>query len=287
MEYLKYGLLNGDIIHINDVPSGLACNCLCPNCKSQLIARKGQKKPYHFAHYKLADCNHGTESALHLMAKNIIAQTKKLFVPYVPKDVYDSSNMGEIVVFESSTLEKQISDTVRSDVLLYTGNTFLNVEIKVTHEVDMKKRVELFNLGIPTIEINLSDIKSDFTSKIIEERLINGKYTELIFSPKAKDIFSMLVLGEWKTVYNNDYVKDCPISRKRAYFFDYDNKGGSCECHECYMFSAYKGGDNLLCMGILDELNFNDIEKILSSEKEENHIRHVKLLMTDGRIIER
>ena len=104
MEYLKYGLLNDELVHINEVASGLECNCICPFCKSQLIAKKGQKKTYHFAHYRLADCNHGTETALHIMAKNLVAQTKKLWVPFIPQNVYDDSENGKVVCFEKAEI---------------------------------------------------------------------------------------------------------------------------------------------------------------------------------------
>ena len=124
----------------------------------------------HFAHYKLADCNHGTETALHLMAKNILGQTRKIFVPYVPKTEYDFSNRGIVFTFEKAILEKQLSNRVRGDVVLYSGESLINVEIKVTHEIDSYKAIELFNLGIPTIEVDLSDIKSNFTPESIEQR---------------------------------------------------------------------------------------------------------------------
>ena len=89
MRELEYGLLGDKLVHIDDVEQGLACNCICPHCKSQLVAKKGNQKINHFAHYNLADCNRGGETALHTLAKNIIAQTRKVFVPYVPKTEYD------------------------------------------------------------------------------------------------------------------------------------------------------------------------------------------------------
>lgn len=165
MEKLEYGLLDGKLVHINEVEKGLVCNCLCPHCKSQLVAKKGEHNKQHFAHYKLADCNHGTETALHLMAKSIIEQTGKIFVPYIPRNEYDFDKCGKVYVFEKAVLEKQLSDSVRGDVVLYTEKGYLNVEIKVTHEVDIKKRIELFNFGIPTIEVDLSDIKTSFLQR--------------------------------------------------------------------------------------------------------------------------
>lgn len=292
MNELKYGLLGDRLVNIEEVESGLACNCLCPYCGAPLIARKGSRRAKHFAHYRLADCNHGTETALHLMAKNIVAQTRKVFVPYIPKTEYDFSQQGRVITFEKAELEKALSSNMRGDVILYSGNSCLNIEIKVTHGVDINKTVELFNLGIPTIELDLRDIKSNFTPEMIEERLLTDTHIRLINSPKGKEVFAKLILGEWKEIYvtsNGTYVKDCPISRKKAYFTDHYGKGGSCECHECDAYLKQPGhfDSKLLCYGCLDGIDFSKIEKILQLEKEENHICSVKLLMADGSVVER
>ena len=98
------------------------------------------------------------------------------------------------------------------------------------------------------------------------------------------------MLGEWKKMYNDArlYVEDCPITRKRAYFLGYTRRGGSTSCHECYGGSEFNQFEERgLCRGVLGNLNFDGIEKILSMEKEENHLRYVKILMADGSIFEK
>ena len=296
MEELKYALLGDTLVSIDEVESGLACNCVCPHCKAALIAKKGAKRVKHFAHYRLADCNHGSETALHLMAKNIIAETCKIFVPYFPKTEYDSLQKGKVVTFDKAAIEETLSSSIRGDVILYSGSSYLNVEVKVTHEVDLDKTIELFNLGIPTIEVDLRDIKSDFTPEIVAERLLTNTHIQLINSPKCKEVFARLILGEWKKTTNNSngtHVKDCPLSRKNAYFTDYSRKGGKTQCHECNAFLRYGNAHSVfdeamfLCYGCLDSVDFSRIDKILHLKKEENHIRSVKLQMTDGSIVER
>ena len=288
MEKLKYGLRGDELIHIDDVENGLACNCLCPYCKTQLIAKKGDERVRHFAHYKVVDCNRGGETALHLMAKSIVEQTRKVYVPLVPKTEYDFLKRGIPLEFERAVLEEKLSDAIRGDVVLYQGKNMLNVEIKVTHEVDLKKCIELFNLEIPTIEVDLSDIKSNFTSNMIKELLLNGEKTKLISSPRNKAIYAKYILGEWKKVYNAKYVKDCPCSRDIAYFVDYNGKGGRSQCHECDSYRLYdENGEKFLCLEWLGDIDFGKIEKILYLEKEGVHIREVRLLMNDGSVIER
>lgn len=38
-----YALRNNELIYIEDVESGLSCNCVCPACNGKLIAKKGEK----------------------------------------------------------------------------------------------------------------------------------------------------------------------------------------------------------------------------------------------------
>ena len=42
---------DGRLLHIDDVPSGLACDCICPGCSRPLVAKKGRLQAHHFAHH--------------------------------------------------------------------------------------------------------------------------------------------------------------------------------------------------------------------------------------------
>ena len=79
---LIYALKDGNIVSIDDVPSGKECGCVCPACGDELIARKGQKRMHHFAHRSNEDCEYGYESSLHLAAKTFFrVQRKWSFLP--------------------------------------------------------------------------------------------------------------------------------------------------------------------------------------------------------------
>ena len=172
MQLLKYGLKDGKLIHINDVSNGLSCGCTCPSCGGVLEAHQGQKNQYHFKHYNVKDCNHGSESALHIMAKNIIANSRLVYVPNIPVKKYNSSSKGDIYIYNKSYIEKVITSDLRCDVLLenivstwYCREPFrkyepniLNVEIAVTHKADSEKISKLYNENLETIEIDLSDL---------------------------------------------------------------------------------------------------------------------------------
>lgn len=41
----------GKMVHVDDVPRGLACGCVCPYCREKLLARHGDIKEHGFAHH--------------------------------------------------------------------------------------------------------------------------------------------------------------------------------------------------------------------------------------------
>src|SRR5690349_237693 len=69
-----------------DVESGLACGCICPGCEAPLIAKKGDKVVWHFAHEGAA-CDNGAETAIHRMAKQILAEERTVALPAVDVSV--------------------------------------------------------------------------------------------------------------------------------------------------------------------------------------------------------
>lgn len=80
---LPYGLRDGQLQHISQVATGLACGCTCPGCGALLVARNtaGNVKVAHFAHYKAEECSTGLQTALHYAAKDIIARHQQLRLP--------------------------------------------------------------------------------------------------------------------------------------------------------------------------------------------------------------
>src|SRR3546814_18564190 len=78
---------DGTIAHISEVVSGLACQCICPGCGADLVARKGDHKEHHFGHRSTAECAHALESALHKLAKEVLHDRKEILLPEVGADL--------------------------------------------------------------------------------------------------------------------------------------------------------------------------------------------------------
>ena len=94
---LTVAVRNGVAIKIEDVESGLKCGCVCPACGETLVAKKGKKMMHHFAHHAGHNCEYGYESSLHLAAKEILLQAKRMTLPAVYVPFPDSYKKDELV----------------------------------------------------------------------------------------------------------------------------------------------------------------------------------------------
>jgi hypothetical protein len=64
---------DGHLLHISEVAAGLTEGCRCPVCGTAAVARKGQIKRHHFAHYPGANCS--AESVLHEVGKRLLCDS--------------------------------------------------------------------------------------------------------------------------------------------------------------------------------------------------------------------
>lgn len=98
MDSLTHALdSKGNLVFVDDVATGLACDCICPCCKGKLLAKnKGEINSHHFAHAFGPECEGARESMLHLLAKekvrnafldleNKVFNLQFEFISYCPK----------------------------------------------------------------------------------------------------------------------------------------------------------------------------------------------------------
>jgi competence CoiA-like predicted nuclease len=79
---VPFGLRDGLLYEPRQVSNGKACGCICPGCQHPLVAKQNAQTP-HFAHAPGEDCNNGTETAIHLAAKQLIAERMEVSIPAV------------------------------------------------------------------------------------------------------------------------------------------------------------------------------------------------------------
>lgn len=214
-EYM-YGVReDGRVVSINDledVEIGLRCKCKCPQCKRDLQACSltSKKVTRYFRHNNegynregidsLNGCTatSANESGLHMMAKEIIAETRKVAFPAMRISLdwfqldFSEDTLSQLpqniplqseFIFDCNEvveIEKPYPQ-FRPDVSVAgNGQTFL-IEIAVTHRVDADKLARVENYGLPMLEIDLSDyvdagIKREDLRKLISEGFEHKKW---------------------------------------------------------------------------------------------------------------
>ena len=229
-----YGIRNDDgkVVSIDEIPDdkpGLQCNCICTYCKRALQAcsLNGMVRRYFRHHTDVIDANRShvthecssysaNETALHLMAKQILSEEKKILTP--PKNVsmrdagildipYDVERhvspyqlqTSRLVVAEEVKLEEHL-DGFTPDVLIKTNRGELLVEIFVRHRVDNSKKEKVAQYGSAMLELDLSDFLDDTVkSDELKSAIISSeKHKEWIYYPLSKE-----TLDKAKHYYDN------------------------------------------------------------------------------------
>jgi len=205
--YQVFGNKDGQVVHISDVSRGLSCSCVCPHCISPLIAKKGSKNIHHFAHVASdADCGYGDQTALHLLAKEILLNEKNLVLPQlhvsaVAFDVNGNEHNASKTIPPYRLLIDQIEDEVVldgivPDIIIRSGAKELLVEIAVTNFVNDRKRNWLEQRDKASIQIDLSkyyqsgDWDFDKIRHIIVESVVEKTW---VFNPKKIALYKILL----------------------------------------------------------------------------------------------
>jgi len=164
---------DGKIISISTVDSGLQENCFCFDCGARLVARKGETNADHFSHYPKdqvdRECHWGYETELHVLAKEIIANTKSLELP-----IGTIEPQSELFHFQDVYLEQKVGKRI-PDLVAYTiSGDCIHIEIAVTHFCDKEKINELKrnNINCAEIELGFCDADSELiTTEYVTDAL--------------------------------------------------------------------------------------------------------------------
>lgn len=165
-DHTGYGLKSGALTFIADVPSGLACGCVCARCDQRLIAKKGPIRQHHFAHFEDTGCHGAAESALHLLARELLAELKSFDVPPYDYHRRRKTRTGALIQHRCVVttggpmpihhvrVEEHAGDFI-PDIVIETATTSLIVEVAVTHKVGRIKLRKLRRRNLPVVEIRL------------------------------------------------------------------------------------------------------------------------------------
>ncbi len=184
---LAFGeLADGTIVHVTEVVSGLACDCVCPGCRARLVARKGALKEHHFGHYRSAQCKQALESALHKLAKQVLDERRELLLPEVRAEIGDQelvTHREEVHRFDGAILEHHL-DTIVPDVIVQKGDHRLLVEMFVTHRCGPEKIARIQELGVACLEIDLRKLPRGAAADEVARALLGQAPRYWLHNPK-------------------------------------------------------------------------------------------------------
>ena len=145
-------------VYIDDVPNGKRCNCTCKECEGKLIARNnGKVRTHHFAHENGNDSIKCSQTALHLLAKEIISETK--MIPIIRN--------GRIAFAEVPFVEQEKNlGNITPDLYAEHNRKPIIIEIYVSHAVDEAKLNKIKAHKLTAFEINLSQINCETKDEV-------------------------------------------------------------------------------------------------------------------------
>ena len=276
---LPYGLQDGRLCFVEDVERGLKCACVCPCCEGALIARKGAIKVAHFAHHR-EDCGKGLETALHMMAKEILEERREIALPElaIPPKLY---------TIEKVDLERRLGDVI-PDVTVYIEGQPILIEIIVTHGIDQKKSKAIRELNISTLVIDLSGetraiSKDDLASIVVEgidkKRWEYNRHIGELAKRRVKASRRMKVTKRFERTL---HVDACPIEARLFHGLSFANVWQ--DCWSCEFLVGTRG--ELETRGSLEvsELPHWDDGLIYDSKESLNDPEPHGYILCDGHI---
>lgn len=167
------GNRDGRLIHIDDAPNGKT-GLVCPDCLHEVVARHGEKRRHSFAHWKGGDCVFAGETAVHRLAKDIIAQRGHLLIPAI--EIFDVGgkkqlNPATTMSFDEVLVERY-AGTQRPDLIGIVTDRYgeehrLMIEIHVTNPVYGRRKRKLALQKHTVMEIDLSKIDRDIDEEAL------------------------------------------------------------------------------------------------------------------------
>lgn len=194
----------GKSVYIDDVPNGKKCGCFCAECHGALIAKQGNIKAHHFAHASGNDSIKCSQTALHLLAKEIIAEEK-----HIPAFV--NGNIAFVAV-NSIEQEKSLGD-IKPDLYAEYDGKPIAIEIFVSHAIDDEKFTKIQHHRLTTFEINLSELIFE-TREEVKQAIYDVKNISTIYDEEIVNVYLsqkkqiLIEQGILKSI-NNGIVQQC------------------------------------------------------------------------------
>ena len=275
---IQYAIKDNKLVHISEVKSGLGCSCYCPQCGSKLVANKGNKKIHYFSHYNYEDCRGSIETSLHMLAKEIIAEEKRIKLPALYLNFPNSYKEKEliepeiIITVASVHLEKKIDDII-PDIIVDKGGHKLLVEIYVTHDIDENKLIKIKKAGYSTLSIDLNDKAKDITKADLKNIIVNETNNKRwIYNKRENNLYKKFEQKARPFEQSTRSGVFCP-----QYKYGWKGKSSALieDCVNCEYCFSYNGEKN--CLGYSGVSKIEDLKNPKLAEISRKLIKENKI----------
>ncbi|PER23714.1 hypothetical protein CN490_24930 [Bacillus cereus] len=208
---LNFALSGTDVVHIED-RLYKHIKYICPHCKEDVIAKKGNKREHHFSHKPGSNCNVSHETLLHFEAKHYFVnkvnkeedikliidlsyfkKKYKEFLKAINIDSYEISLLDILKFYKKRFAESEqwVGDSI-ADVVVkgeYDDSQPFVIEIYVTHANEDEKVQYFDEEDIPFLEVVPIRKNSGFMFEVSDASI--SKYIDYIsskISSSAADI---------------------------------------------------------------------------------------------------
>lgn len=188
-----YGLRNNaptDWVSVYEVDKSDGAEYFCAECGGKFIAVQPSdpRKQWFFRHERLSDCEASRETAIHLMAKQILVEERKIMLPYLvikpEPEVYREYKyhreiqlyrLGERKLYRFEAVQDEVWMEGRvPDIVAVSGDRKLLIEIVVTHDIDEEKLSWIREQDISTTRVSLSTLPYKATKGDVKRCLMTG-----------------------------------------------------------------------------------------------------------------
>ena len=179
---------NGELVHVDSVPNGDDCGCVCIECgKPMCAANEGKKNTHYFRHQGGGkdECYKAKEYVYHKMAIEILEEEKCIMAPSY-KYFIPSGKMHFV------TMKAEVRDAYkhrRPDVIGVTEDgTRICIEIFYSHKVEPDKLQEIVEEGVNCLEIDIR--KQEMNRESLRKFLLESiEYRQWLNHPEYEKIY--------------------------------------------------------------------------------------------------
>lgn len=199
---------SGKMVHVDSVPRGILCGCICPHCKEPLMAKHGEIKAHHFAHHsetRKATLEICYEVILYKVAEQLIQTYKKIHAPSY-YGIFPEQDLEFTDVRIDSQYERydKQPDVIATGV---DGKEYL-IEFVFAHKVQHKQPLDYSHLTCLEIDLARQSLVTIerflFTSNRDRKWLNNENYFTSIEERYRR-------AGKSVRIANESECEQCPI----------------------------------------------------------------------------